>query len=231
MVTSILITGCSRGIGLEMARQALSRNWRVFACCRHPQNANELKTLEESSQGLLSIHRLDISDLTQIQALSFVINDKIDILVNNAARYGSMNHQFGNVDATDWLETLKVNAIAPLKMAEAFIHNIERGDGKLIVNISSKMGSITDNTSGGSYIYRSSKTALNAVIKSMSLDLRNKGISCVALHPGWVKTEMGGPNAQISVQESVEKMLAIVDKTSLDDSGSFFDIDGSIIPW
>ena len=230
-MTNILITGTSRGIGLEMVRQAAQRGWRVFACCRDPQRARDLQAVAEASQGKVTIHRLDVSDPTQIQALSFEIKDPIDILVNNAGRYGSMSHRFGNVDTLDWLETFKVNTIAPLKIAEAFIRNIERGQRKLIANLTSKMGSIDDNGSGGSYIYRSSKTALNAVLKSMSIDLKAKGITCINLHPGWVKTDMGGPNAEISTSESVENLFAILDKVTLAESGSFFDINGEIIPW
>lgn len=230
-MTSILITGSSRGIGLEMVKQALDLGWRVYACCRNPSHADDLQSLEKTADGNLSIHRLDVSDLSQIQALSFEISESIDILVNNAGRYGSMSHRFGNVDALDWMETFKVNSIAPLKMAEAFIRHIERGQRKLIVNLSSKMASIDDNSSGGSYIYRSTKTALNAVLRSMSIDLRDKGIICVNMHPGWVKTDMGGPNAEISTAQSVSGMFEILEKATLENSGSFYDIDGSIIPW
>jgi len=231
-VTTLLITGASRGIGLEMVRQANARGWRVYACCRSPQKAEKLQSIAQSSKGQVSVHPLDVSDLGQIQALSFALgNTPIDILINNAGRYGSMKHQFGNVDATDWLETFKVNTIAPYKMAEAFIHNIERGNKKIIANLSSKMGSMSDNSSGGSYIYRSTKTALNAVLKSMAIDLKERGICCINFHPGWVKTEMGGPNAEISAAISVENIFNKLDRLTIDDSGSFFDIDGSIIPW
>lgn len=215
-----------------MVKMCLSRGWKVYATCRSPKRAEELQAVAAESADRVSIHHLDVSDLGQIQALSFELSSvPIDILINNAGRYGSMKHQFGNVDAIDWLDTFKVNTIAPYKVAEAFIHNIERGEKKIIVNVSSKMGSISDNSSGGSYIYRSSKTALNAVLKSMAIDLKEKDVICINVHPGWVKTEMGGPNAEISTETSVKNIFSIIDKLQLSDSGNFYDIDGSVLPW
>lgn len=229
---NVLITGASRGIGLEMVKYSVRQGWRVFACCRDPHSPEKLFEVAKMSGKLVSVHILDVSDVAQIQALSFELrNESIDILINNAGRYGSMHHRFGNVDSMDWIETFKVNTIAPLKMAEAFHSNLLKGKRKLIVNLSSKMGSIDDNTSGGSYIYRSSKAALNAVLKSLAIDLAKDGITCINLHPGWVKTEMGGPNAEISTRESVDKMFNIIKGAERSSSGLFYDIDGSIIPW
>ena len=130
-----------------------------------------------------------------------------------------------------WQRTFKINSIAPLKLAEALCEQIARSEKKTIACLSSKMGSMADNGSGGSYIYRSSKAALNAVVKSMSIDLRPQGIKAVALHPGWVKTDMGGPNAEISTQESVSRMFEHLLSLTMADSGRFIDIDGSDIPW
>lgn len=228
----ILITGASRGIGLEFAKQCVKQRWHAFATCRHPQTPGKLFEIARLSAGHVSVHLLDVADSSQIQALAYELrHEPIDILINNAGQYGSDAHEFGHVDAADWLETFNVNTIAPLKMAEAFIHNLERGSRKLIVNVSSKMGSMADNTSGGSYIYRSSKAGLNAVTKSLAIDLAPKKITCIAVHPGWVKTDMGGPSALITPYQSVVQLLAIMQNVSLDDSGKFFDIDGSEIPW
>ena len=228
----ILITGASRGIGLEMARYGMEQGWDIVACCRHPQHAEKLLSLAQLSNGRISVHVADMLELSTLQALAYELRqDAIDILINNAGVYGSDRNQFGRVDVQDWIKTFQINSIAPLKMAESFIENICLGENKVIACLSSKMGSMDDNTSGGSYIYRSSKAALNAVVKSMSVDLYDKGIKCVALHPGWVKTDMGGPNAEITARESVTKMFKTLLSLRMEDSGRFIDIDGTDIPW
>ena len=229
---NVLITGASRGIGLEMVKYAMEKNWRVFACCRHPQQADALLSVAKLANGRVSVHVADMSELATIQALAYELrNEAIDLLINNAGIYGSDKNSFGNVDVQSWLETFQVNSIAPFKVSEALIEQLRMGDKKIIACISSKMGSMDDNGSGGSYIYRSSKAALNAVVKSMSIDLRGDGIKCVALHPGWVKTEMGGPNAEISTRESVTSLFDILLSLTTKDSGRFIDIDGTDIPW
>jgi len=228
----ILVTGANRGIGLEMVKIAVSKQWQVKACCRNPHVADKLTEVARMSGGLVSVHTLDVTDKAQIQALAYELRGEvIDILINNAGVYGSMNHQFGNIDEIDWLETFKINTIAPINMAEAFVENIALSKKKLIATLSSKMGSMSDNSSGGSYIYRSSKAALNAAVKSMSIDLAPKGICCVLLHPGWVRTDMGGPNGEITTRESVTQIFNTLEKVSMDDTGKFYDIDGSIIGW
>ncbi len=229
---NVLITGASRGIGLEMVKYCMEQNWRVFACCRHPQQADALLSVAKLANGRVSVHVADMNELATIQALAYELrNEAIDILINNAGVYGSDKNSFGNVDVQSWLETFQVNSIAPLKVAEALIEQLRMGEKKIIACISSKMGSMDDNGSGGSYIYRSSKAALNAVVKSMSIDLGDDGIKCVALHPGWVKTDMGGPNAEISTRESVTSLFNILLSLSAEDSGRFIDIDGTDIPW
>lgn len=228
----ILITGASRGIGLEMVRYAMEKGWDVLACCRNPQRAENLLSMAQLSNGRVSVYIADMAELATIQALAYELrNEKIDMLINNAGVYGSDRNSFGEVDAQDWLETFKVNTVAPLKMSESFVEQLCMGQNKIIACLSSKMGSMADNTSGGSYIYRSSKAALNAVVTSMSIDLADKGIKCVALHPGWVKTDMGGAQAEITTKESVSKMFNTLLSVSKEDSGRFIDIDGTDIPW
>jgi len=228
----ILITGASRGMGLEMVRDGMEQGWDVLACCRHPHNAEKLLSLAQLSNGRVSVHLADMSELATIQALAYELrNEAIDMLINNAGVYGSDKNSFGRVDVLDWIETFKVNSIAPLKTSEALIEQVAMGKNKVIACLSSKMASMDDNGSGGSYIYRSSKAALNAVVKSMSIDLRDRNITCVALHPGWVKTDMGGANAEISTRESVEAMFKTLLSLTMDDSGRFIDIDGSDIKW
>ena len=231
MSESILITGSNRGIGLELVKQYAQAGWRVYACCRLPQEANELITLTDSFE-LVTMHQLDVNDAGQIASLSDELkNQPIDILFNNAGIYGPANAQFGNTDINAWLECLNINTISPMKITEAFVDNVAMSQRKIVATMSSKMGSIADNGSGGSYIYRSSKAALNAVMKSVSIDLLDKNIKVAILHPGWVLTDMGGPNAEISVRECVVQLRKNIEKLSLENSGSFFEIDGSLIPW
>jgi NAD(P)-dependent dehydrogenase (short-subunit alcohol dehydrogenase family) len=229
---NLLITGTNRGIGLEMVRHSMERGWRVFACCRNPQQAESLLKLAKLAPERISVYIADMDELATLQALAYELrNESIDLLINNAGVYGSDKNSFGHVDVASWQRTFKINSIAPLKLAEALCEQVARSEKKTIACLSSKMGSMADNGSGGSYIYRSSKAALNAVVKSMSIDLRPQGIKAVALHPGWVKTDMGGPNAQISTNESVSQMFEHLLSLTIGDSGRFIDIDGSDIPW
>ena len=229
---NILITGANRGIGLEMVKYSMQQRWRVFACCRNPHNADSLFKLAKLSNGKISVHIADMTELSTLQALSYELrNDPMDMLINNAGIYGSDKNTFGAVDVDSWLQTFQVNSIAPLKMVEAFSEQLLMGNRKLVACMSSKMGSMADNGYGNSYIYRSSKAALNAVVKSLSIDLKERGVITVALHPGWVKTEMGGPDAEISTRECVEQIFSNLSSLTIDDSGRFIDIDGSDIPW
>ena len=229
---NILITGANRGIGLEMVKYANEQGWRVFACCRNPHNADNLFNIAKLSNGQISVHIADMQELGTLQALSYELrNDSIDILINNAGIYGSDKNRFGSVDAESWMQAFQVNSIAPLKMVEAFSGQLFMGKRKIVACMSSKMGSMADNGYGNSYIYRSSKAALNAVVKSLSIDLKEQGVISVALHPGWVKTDMGGPDAEITTRESVDQLFHHLLKLTIEDSGRFIDIDGSDIPW
>ncbi len=229
---ALLVTGASRGIGLELAKQYAERGWRVYATCRCPENAHALTQLAVSSQGNVSVHPLDVTDLKQIAALAALLqNTSIDILFNNAGIYGQADAHFGNTDVEAWLQAFRSNTIGPMKVMEAFVDNVAASELKIMAVMSSKMGSMADNRSGGSYVYRSSKAALNAVVKSAAVDLRSRQIITVALHPGWVKTDMTGPGALITPQESVAGLRAILERLTLDDSGRFFQVDGQEVPW
>ncbi len=229
---NILITGANRGIGLEMVSYSMEQGWRVFACCRNPNNAENLFNIAKLSRGQISVHIADMLELPTLQALSYELrNDPVDILMNNAGIYGPDKNTFGAVDVSGWLQAFQVNSIAPLKMVEAFSEQLLMGERKLVACMSSKMGSMADNGYGNSYIYRSSKAALNAVVKSLSIDLQPQGIISVALHPGWVKTDMGGVNAEISTRQCVEQLFSQLALLTIKDSGRFIDIDGSDIPW
>ncbi len=229
---NVLITGANRGIGLEMVNYAMEQGWRTFACCRNPHDAENLFDIAKLSNGQVSVHIADMLELGTVQALSYELrNDPIDILINNAGIYGSTKNTFGTVDVESWLQTFQVNTIAPLKMVEAFSEQLMMGKRKVVACMSSKMGSMADNGYGNSYIYRSSKAALNSVVKSLSIDLREKNILVVALHPGWVKTDMGGADAEISTRESVLQIFNNLSGLNINDSGRFIDIDGTDIPW
>lgn len=218
---TVLITGANRGLGLEFCRQYAEKGWDVIACCRNPAQASELNAL---SQPYTSIQKeaLDVAHFDEIDSLSTKLSDTcIDVLINNAGIYGDQsNHGFGQLDYQAWLNTLTINTQAPIKMAEAFLPQIKLGSKKLIVNISSLMGSVSDNDSGGSILYRSSKAALNASMKSLSIDLRSQGVGVLIFHPGWVKTDMGGANALIDAKTSVGGMYAVIANFTLAQSGA-----------
>jgi len=228
---AVLITGANRGIGLEFARSFAKDGWRVHACCRTPDRAKDLRALCDSSGGAVTLRRLDVTDGLKVASLARELADEpIDILLNNAGVYGPKTG-FGETDYDQWMPVFAVNTLAPMRMAERFVEHLERGQRKLIVNISSRMGSIGDNASGGNYIYRSSKAALNMVSKSLSVDLAGRGITVVVFHPGWVRTDMGGPGAAIAPDESVTGMRAVIDRLGVEDTGKFFNYDGGELPW
>jgi NAD(P)-dependent dehydrogenase (short-subunit alcohol dehydrogenase family) len=230
-MSTVLVTGANRGIGLEFCRQYGSANWTVIACCREPEQAFELIHLSQK----LSIHieAVDVSKFEQIDALSKKLtNISIDLLINNAGIYpDSTDSGFGALGYDFWTQAFLVNTMSPVKMAEAFLPQIKRSNKKLLVNISSLMGSIADNTSGGSLFYRTSKAALNAAMKTLSIDLEKQQIGVLTLHPGWVKTDMGGRNALISVNESVLGMRTVIENYASHQSGSFIKFDGTSLPW
>lgn len=230
-MSTILVTGANRGLGLEFCRQYAVANWTVIACCRQPEQAAELNKLAQDFN--IQVEPLDVADFGQIDTLSKKLADSsIDVLLNNAGIYADHRESgFGRLDYQAWTQTLLVNTMAPVKMAEAFLPQIKHSDRKLIVSISSLMGSLADNSSGGSLFYRSSKAALNAAMKNLSIDLKNQFIGVLTLHPGWVKTDMGGPNALITANKSVTGMRILIDNFSLDQSGSFVGYDGTPMPW
>lgn len=231
-MATILITGANRGLGLEFCKQYAQENWNVIACCREPEKATALTKLKAEFSNI-SIFPLDVSNLTQIDQLAKTLdNSAIDILLNNAGIYGDESgHGFGNLDYAQWQKNMTVNVFAPVKMMEAFLPHLQRGEQKKVVAMSSLMGSIEDNGSGGSILYRSSKAALNAAMKSIAIDTHCKKIAVLILHPGWVKTDMGGSNAPMEIPESVIKMREIIANFTHQQSGEFLRYDGQKLPW
>lgn len=230
---TMLITGANRGIGLEFVRQYAAEGWRVLACCRKPAAADTLGYLASQFPERIQVHALDVTDHRKIEQLSQILTGQpVDLLINNAGVYPpDRGDAFGRTNYAAWQHAFAVNTMAPLKMAEAFIQQISCSKHKTIVTITSKMGSIADNRGGGSYIYRSSKAAVNIAVKSLSIDLSSQKIIAVVLHPGWVKTDMGGPGALITAEQSVAGMRKIIDNLTLQDSGKFYAFDGQVVPW
>ena len=226
---TVLITGSNRGLGLEFARRYGENNYNVIACCRNKDRANDLHSLSKKHISI-KIYSLDVGDTDQIKALSKSLqNQPIDILINNAGIYRPST--LGNINKDDWVDSFLINTIAPYEIIQKFLPQILKGNLKKVISITSKMGSIDDNTSGGSYIYRSSKTALNSMMRSLSNDLLSQGISTLTLHPGWVRTDMGGAGAWIDVNESVKGMVNQIEKLSTNNSGRYIDYAGKPINW
>lgn len=229
---TILITGANRGLGLEFTRQYAADGWQVIAACRDPQAAKDLQALAAGSGGRIRVIAMNVADTASVKAAAAVLaGEAIDILLNNAGVGSPAGKTLGSLDYEAWLKVLDVNALGPARVVEALVENVAKGERKLILTITSRMGSIDDNTSGGSYPYRSSKAAVNMVVKSLSLDLASRGIACVLLHPGWVRTDMGGSSGKLSPAESIGELRKLIAKLGPKDSGRFYDYDGGEIPW
>lgn len=225
---TVLITGASRGLGLEFARQYASQGWRVIATCRQPKTAKALAALK----GDVRMRVLDVTDPVQVRSLARALkSEAIDLLISNAGIYGPRKQSFGQVDIEAWHQVFHTNVMGPMMIAEALADHVARGERKTIVALTSMMGSISENQSGGSYIYRSSKAALNMVMKGLSLTLKPRKITVVMLHPGWVRTDMGGASAHLGVEESVTAMRRVISGLKPADNGRFFNYDGREISW
>lgn len=224
---TVLITGANRGLGLEFARQYAADGWRVHACCRAPADAAALRALGDA----VTVHALDVTDATAVARLSRDLKGAaIDLLINNAGVYGR-KQSLGRIDAAEWARVMVTNALAPVAVTEALLPNLEAAKGARVALLTSRMGSIADNTSGGAYAYRASKAALNAAGRSLALDLAGRGIVVVLLHPGWVRTDMGGAGGQIDASESVAGLRGVIARAGQAESGRFFAYDGREIPW
>lgn len=225
---TVLITGANRGLGLEFARQYAADGWKVLATCRDPKAATELNGIK----GDIQVLPLDVADFLAIETVARILSkEKIDVLLNNAGVYGSREIAFGKTDYAIWDETFRINTQAPLKLAECFVDQLAASDKKIIVSISSLLGSIDANDSGQQYDYRSSKAALNMISKGLAVDLAERGIASIVVSPGWARTDMGGPDAPNDPVDSVAGIRSVIDGVTLADSGKFFNFDGSAIDW
>lgn len=227
---TVLITGANRGLGLEFTKQYAADGWQVISCCRAPKTAVELMSLASQYPQNIQVYALDVADFAQIDALALQLKtSEIDVLINNAGVYPESN--LGHVNYDEWEYGFKINTMAPYKVTEAFTEHVAASSLKQVVVLSSKMGSMSDNTSGGSYAYRTSKAATNMMMKSLSIDLKTKGIACGILHPGWVQTDMGGPNGLINAATSVTSLRKVISELNTRNCGRFIAFDGKEIAW
>lgn len=239
---SVLMTGANRGLGFGLARLYAAEGWRVFACCRDPNKAKDLNELAAKSSDKVTVHAVDIENHTSIDALALHIKGQpIDVLLNVAGYYGPKIvsepgglQKFGESEYADWSRMYKINVMGPMKMCEALIENVAAGQQKKIVNISSIVGSIGTighGYGGNMYGYRASKAALNAITRGMAEDLKARSIIVVAIHPGWVRTDMGGTDADLSVEKSASDLRELIAGLKRSDNGQFFNHNGQPIPW
>jgi NAD(P)-dependent dehydrogenase (short-subunit alcohol dehydrogenase family) len=229
---SALITGANRGLGFEFARQYLTDGWHVYAACRDPDSASELRRLADASGHKLQRLALDVTDPASVKAAAAELDGQaIDLLLNNAGVGGARGQTVGNIDYEAWAKVLDVNTMGPMRVSEAFVDHVAHSDRKLIVTLTSGMGSLADNTSGGSIAYRTSKAAVNMVMRSLAIDLAPRGITCVVVNPGWVRTDMGGAHATLTPAESVRALRRLIETLRPAQSGKFFNYDGGQYSW
>jgi NAD(P)-dependent dehydrogenase (short-subunit alcohol dehydrogenase family) len=229
---TIVITGANRGIGLELARRFLQAGKRVVAGCRHPAQAEALRDLSGAG-GKLEIVQLDVGDASSVTALGKLLNGQaVDVLVNNAGISGGQQQGLGNMDYAAWLHTFEINTLAPFRLAATLLPNLRLARRARIVTVSSQMGAFAMEGMGvGHYAYCSAKTAVSRAMQIMAVELKAEGIIVCPVHPGWVRTDMGGPNAEISVEESGGGLFHLIDNLTLAQSGRFWRWDGSEHPW
>ena len=228
-MTRVLITGAGRGIGLELTKQYAAAGDEVIACVRDPDSAGALKELAAS--GSVTIEQMDLADFDSITAARERIGDvPIDIVINNAGAMGGPNQKIDDVDIAEWHKTLDVNTIAPLLVARAFKGNMAgSGNGKLM-NVTSQLAASTW-PMGGMIIYATTKAALSKIGQILALDWKDEPITTALMHPGWVKTDMGGPHAQLTVEESATGIRDVIANMTKADSGKFYKWNGEIHPW
>lgn len=235
---TVLVTGASRGIGLEFVRAWLGRGAQVIATARDPASATDLHALldqyaqtdgeTEPENERLRIMQLDVRDDRSVELLSSSLaGTRIDLLINNA---GILTVEtLDNLDMGAVVEQLKVNALGPLRVTAGLSSHLR--DGARVVNMTSRMGSIEDNTSGGYYGYRMSKAALNMATRSLAVDLKGRGIVVIAMHPGMVQTDMTRGYGMLSATESVASMNEVIERLTPQQSGLFLHYQGTTLPW
>jgi NAD(P)-dependent dehydrogenase (short-subunit alcohol dehydrogenase family) len=234
---TVLVTGANRGLGLEFTRQYAAAGWQVHAACRVPGAAGELDALSDAHPSI-TVHSLDVRSTASIERLREDLEgEPVDVLLNNAGQFGPRRTEhddpgqcFGTLDPSRWLEVMQVNALAPLLIAQAFVRNVSASGQQKIVTVSSELGSIAG-TSGGLYAYRMSKAAVNMAMASLARDLAPQRVIVALFCPGWVRTDMGGPQAPLATERSVAELRARIAALTPEASGQFHLYDGSALPW
>ncbi len=231
---TILITGANRGIGFELTRQLLKDDTRIFATCRAPERADALNALASECAGRVIVLQLDITDDASISAAVKAVAAKteaLDLLINNAGIGGDDHARImGQLTSSEVSHVIRTNAVAPLIVTQAFRDLLKKGDNPRVVMISSGLGSL-QRTGGASYAYRMSKAAMNMAARVLAYDSAMAGVTTVTVNPGWVQTDMGGPQAALKPAESGGALRALINRLSPADAGKFFQYDGSELPW
>lgn len=233
----ILITGASRGLGLEFTKQYLERGDNVIATCRQPEKAKELEELQKDFGKRLEIEQLEVTSEKSKDVLYQKLLDdsiEINILINNAGIISGDEKEglsFGNLYKEDFSKVFQVNTVSPILISEKFLPLLKEAIEPKIVNISSMSGSINNKTRSGGYAYSSSKAALNMMTKTLSNELKEMEITVVAIHPGWIKTDMGGENAPLELEGSITSIISVIDSLSIKDTGKFLDWQRNEVQW
>ena len=234
---TVFVTGANRGLGYEHVKQYAEKGWKVIACARNPEQASELKELQKKHGDSFIIEQLEVVDHNLIEELAEKYSDEaIDILINNAGTTGPMGvpgamgyQKIDSMDYQIWRDILEVNLLSPFKIATAFHDHVARSDKKILIMMSSDLGSVEQNNFGGFYSYRASKSSLNIISKGMSVDWND--LTVIALAPGWCKTYLGGDEAEIEPAESVEQQQEMFENITAKDSGKFLDRFGEEVAW
>ena len=222
---TVVITGANRGLGLEFARQYQQAGWNVIGTAREPGEATDLNALK------VRVEQLDVASADSVAALAAKLKGQsVDLLINNAGVSGGAR-RLEELKMEDLEHIMNVNAYGPVRVTQALLPNLRTGAGKTVVSISSGLGSITQNTRGGNYAYRQSKASLNMFMRTLAAELKGEGFVCIPMSPGWVQTDMGGPNAQLTPEQSITGMRKVIDNLKPEDSGKFWNHDGSEVPW
>lgn len=230
----VVITGASRGLGLEFVLQYLRRGWDVHALLRKPEGCEAIQRLLASHGSELEATACDVADQGSVAAAAAAIRARwgsLDLLVNNAGTNGAANSDMEHLDMDDLRYVVEVNAIGPIEMSRALLPLLRKGTDARVVHVTSKMGSIADNHTGGWWAYRISKAALHMACANMAHELRDTGVATMVIHPGWVRTAMGGGMAPLTTEESVGGMIEVIDGLESADSGCFRDYTGAEVPW
>lgn len=225
-----LVTGVSRGIGLALVKEILRRGHNVIGACRHPDGQRDLWEIKGDYKDRFQSMKLDVTNEASIREFSQVLNGRvIDVLVNNAGVLKDADSDLSTLDSFSLRQSLDVNTIGPLLLTKALLPNLKGSSNPKVINITSLMGSLSDNQSGGYYGYRMSKTALNMFSVCLAREFRD--LTVLAMHPGWVKTDMGGPKAPTETIDSARGIVEIVEKATPKESGTYLDFRGRVLPW